>query len=158
MPKQSEPSSAEETVSGKRTTSGGAAFSVKPPDEFAASYLIGNPVLVCALARFRTEPQIPIEGETFVVDETKSAATVMTTHVNLLDAFFRGIETELLPRRLVDEEGRLLIGSVFTPVDDVVGDTLPLAIFEVEPDVVPVGATILLDTKLGLHHVSMFAA
>ena len=119
---------------------------------------MGNPLLVCALALFRTEAQISVEGENFVVDQTKSAATVMTAHVNLLDAFFRGIETELLPRRLVDEEGRLLVGSVFTPVDDVVGDPLPLAVFEVEPDVVPVGAAVLLDAKLGLHHVSMFAA
>jgi hypothetical protein len=28
------------------TTSGGPAFSVKPPDEFAASYLMSNPLLI----------------------------------------------------------------------------------------------------------------
>jgi hypothetical protein len=143
---------------GKRTISGGTAFSVKPPDGFAASYLMSNSLLVFALALFRTEAQISVEGENFVVDKTKSCAAVMTAHVNLLDAFFRGIETELLPRRLVDEKSRLLIGSVFIPVDDVVGDPLPPAIFEVEPDIVPVGAAVLLDAKLGLHYVPMFAA
>ena len=85
---------------------------MKPPDEFAASHLISYPLLVCALAPSLTEAQIPFEGENFVVDETKSAATGMTAHVNLLDAFLRRIETEILPRRLVDKEGRLLIGSV----------------------------------------------
>jgi hypothetical protein len=131
---------------------------MKPPDEFAASYLMSNPFFKCALALFRTEAQISVEGENFVVDETKSTATVMTAHVNLLDAFYRGIETEFLPRRLVDEEGRSLIGSVFTPVDDVVGDTLPFAVFEVELGVVRVGAAVLLDTEFGSYHVSMFAA
>jgi hypothetical protein len=98
VPKKSEPRPAIETVSGKRTISGGTVLGVKPPDEFAASHLMSNPFFKCALAVFRTEAQISVEGENFVVDETKSAATVMTAHVNLLDAFYRGIETELLPR------------------------------------------------------------
>jgi hypothetical protein len=97
-PKQSEPSPAAETVSGKTTTSCRTVFSVTPADEFAVSYLMSNPLFECTPALFRTEAQISVKGENFVVDETKSAATVMTAHANLLDAFYRGIETELLPR------------------------------------------------------------
>src|SRR5580700_10248592 len=82
VPKKSEPRPAIETVSGKRTISGGTVLGVKPPDEFAASHLMSNPHFKCALAVFRTEAQISVEGENFVVDETKSAATVMTAHVN----------------------------------------------------------------------------